>query len=259
MRLQKRVALVTGGSSGIGRGIALEFASEGARVAVSDVREKPKPGKYYERDLETTTVEEIDKLGQEAAFIEADLSDEVSTRKMIHRTVALFGGIDILVNNAGILIPGGCRELSVADWDRTLAVDLRGVYVAIKFALPHLEKSRFGRIINIASVLAFGGGGGPAYSAAKAGVVNLTRDVALEAAQQGITVNAICPGYIETPIQNYQSEEDIANCRLRTPLPRFGTPRDVARAALFLASDEADWVTGIALPVDGGWMAKISE
>ncbi len=255
MRLEKRVALVTGGSSGIGRGIALELAAEGAAVAVADVREEPKRGKYHERDPSTPTAEQIVQAGGRALHLPCDVSDEAQVRAAIEATVDRLGGLDILVNNAGILIPGTSQEISPADWRAVLGVDLHAVFYATRSAVPHLKKSRAGRIINIASVQSFGGGGGPAYAAAKGGALNLTRDSALELAPFGITVNAICPGYIETPIQDYLSEEQIEACRRRTPLPRFGLPRDVARAAVFLASDDAEWITGVALPVDGGWLA----
>jgi len=160
------------------------------------------------------------------------------------------------VNNAGIVIPGGIEETSIADYDTVMGVNLRALYVASKFAMPHLKKAS-GRIIHIASVQAFGGGGGPSYAASKAGVLNLTRDTALELAPFGATVNAICPGYIETPIQDYLVQQDIDDCLEKTPLPRLGLPEDIGKATVFFASDDAAWITGTALPVDGGWLASI--
>ena len=136
-------------------------------------------------------------------------------------------------------------------------VDLRAIFVATKIAISHLKKSTFGRIIQIASVNAYGGGAGPAYASAKAAVVNMTRDLALESAQDNLTVNAICPGYIETPIQDYLTPEQIEETRQRTPLPRFGLPRDIGRSAVFLASDDAEWITGTSLVVDGGYLASV--
>ena len=138
-----------------------------------------------------------------------------------------------------------------------MAINLRGPYLCTKHSVSHLKKSQAGRIINIASVHAFVGGGGPVYPPAKAGLVNLTRDTAVELASDNITVNAICPGYIETPIQDYLTEEQIETSRHRTPLPRLGLPSDIGRAAVFFASDDAEWITGTALPVDGGWLAPI--
>lgn len=253
--LAGRVALVTGGSSGIGRGIAIELVRDGASVAVADVREAPKIGKHHDTDLVTTTVEEIESLGGEGLFLETDVSDPARVEEMIAGTVDRFGGLDILVNNAAILIPGDIHTLSLEDWDRVVALNQRAVFVACKAAVPHLKKSGSGRIINIASIQGKAGGGSPAYPATKAAVLNFTRDLALDLAPDGITANSICPGYIETPIQDYNTEEDVEHCRHRTPLPRLGTPRDVGRACVFFASDASEWITGSDLTVDGGWTA----
>lgn len=176
---------------------------------------------------------------------------------MVSETVREFGCVDILVNNAGIHIPGNTQELLTADWDRVEDVNLKGPFLASKYAIPQLKKSEAGRIINIASVHAFGGGNGPTYASSKAGLVNLTRDIAVEVAADNITVNAICPGYIETPIQDYLTQQQIEDCKVKTPLPRLGTPRDIGRATVFFASQDAEWITGVALPVDGGWMAPV--
>jgi NAD(P)-dependent dehydrogenase (short-subunit alcohol dehydrogenase family) len=255
--LKDRVAVVTGGSSGVGRGICLEFAREGARVVVADVQEAPRPGKYHDQDVTTPTVEEIEKMGGKGLFVHTDISREEAVRRLIDGAVAHFGGLDILVNNAGIFTPGDSQSLPVEQWDRIISVNLRALFLTTRYAVPHLKRSKAGRVINIASVHAFRGGGGPAYAPAKAGVVNLTRDTAVELAPHGITANVICPGYIETPIQDYLTEAQIQYCRDKTPLPRLGKPRDIGRACVFLASDDAEWITGVALPVDGGWLAPI--
>ena len=257
MRLIGRVALVTGGSSGIGRGICLELAREGATVAVVDVRETPKQGKYHDTESMAPTANAIITDGGKAKFFEVDMANSDAVKQLILDCVAHFGRLDILVNNAGIHIPGDSQSLDIGDWDLVMGVNLRGPFVSTKWAVPHLKKSTAGRIIHIASVHAFAGGGGPVYPLAKAGLVNLTRDSAVELAPFGVTVNSICPGYIETPIQDYQSKEDIEVARQRTPLPRLGLPRDIGRAAVFFASDDAEWITGTALPVDGGWLAPI--
>jgi NAD(P)-dependent dehydrogenase (short-subunit alcohol dehydrogenase family) len=257
MRLAERVAIVTGGSSGIGRGIALAFAREGARVVVADVREEPRRGKYHETDVTTPTVAEIERAGGTGLFLQTDVSEEGAVRELVEQTVARFGGLDILVNNAGIHLPGGSQEITLADWDRVVATNLRAVFIATRLAIPYLRRSRHGRIIHIASVHAYGGGAGPAYAPAKAAVVNLARDTALEVGRDGITVNTICPGYIETALQDYLTPEQIDACRQRTPLPRLGRPSDIANAAVFLASDDAEWITGTSLLVDGGFIAPV--
>lgn len=256
MLLKDRISIVTGGSSGIGRGIALEFAREGASVIIADKQESPLQGKYHEKDVTTPTLQEIEKLGAQGIFIKTDVSDESQVAQMIHQTVAHFGRLDILVNNAGIHIPGGSQDISIADWDKVIGINLRGVFLTTKLAVPHLKKSQFGRIIQIASVHAYGGGAGPAYASAKAAVVNMVRDTALEVGEFGITVNAICPGYIETAIQDYLTPEQIESSLEKTPLQRLGLPKDIGRAAVFFASDDAEWITGTSLLVDGGASAK---
>ena len=257
MVLKDRTAIVTGGSSGIGRGIAIELAREGANVVVADVQETPKQGKWHDQDVTIPTAEECAILGARSLFVKTDMSSEKEITNLIDQAVNVFGGLDILVSNAGIHIPGNSQDLSVLDWDKVMGVNLRGVYLGTKLAVPHLVKSAAGRVINIASVHAFHGGAGPAYAPAKAAVVNLTKDTACELGEHGVTVNALCPGYIETPIQDYLTEEEIQGARDKTVLPRLGYPRDIGRACVFLASDNAEWITGVALPVDGGWLAPI--
>jgi NAD(P)-dependent dehydrogenase (short-subunit alcohol dehydrogenase family) len=257
MNIADRIAIVTGGSSGIGRGIALEFARRGARVVVADVQEAPMTGKYFDTDLTTKTVEEIEGLGGTGLFLRTDIADPGQVERMIEGTVREFGGLDILVNNAAIHIVGNSEELSVEDWDRVLGVNFRGIFVTCKYAIPHLRKSKAGRVINISSIMAGYGGGGPAYPASKAAILSYTKDLALDLAPDSVTVNAICPGGIETPIQDYLEPEQLEKARERTPLGRLGKPVDIARACVFLASDDAEWITGSSLVVDGGWTASI--
>lgn len=257
MNLTDRIAIVTGGSSGIGRGIALEFARRGARVAIADIQEAPILGKYFDTDLTTTTSEEIEKSGGTSLFLRTDLADPVQVEKLIEGTVGEFGGLDILVNNAAIHIVGNSEELSVEDWNRVLDVNFRGIFLTCKHAIPHLRKSKAGRVINISSILAGYGGGGPAYPASKAAILNYTKDLALELAPESVTVNAVCPGSIETPIQDYLTRDRLDQSREQTPLGRLGKPVDIARACVFLASDDAEWITGTSLVVDGGWTANI--
>ncbi len=257
MRLDQRVAIVTGGSSGIGREVCLDFARSGALVVVADIQEAPKQGIYHEQDTTTTTVQEVENVGGRSLFVQTDVASEKDVERLVAAAVEEFGGLDIVVNNAGIYIPGDSQDLSTHDWDRVVGVDFRSVFLLTKYSVPHLKRSQAGRIINIGSVHSFRGGAGPAYAPVKAAVVNLTRDSATELAGHGVTVNAICPGYIETAIQDYLTPEQIAGARDRTPLPRLGLPSDIAHACTFLASDHAEWITGIALPVDGGWLAPI--
>ncbi len=256
MLLKNRVCVVTGGSSGIGRGISIELAREGASVVIADLQEKPKQGKYEPFPSSTTTVEEIEKLGRQAFYICTEVSDEHSVENTVQQTIKHFSTIDILVNNAAILLPGNSQQLSFEEWDRVLGINLRAFFVTTKLSVPSLKNSRAGRIINISSVAAFFGGGGPAYSASKAAIVNLTRDSAIELAPHGITVNAVCPGFVQTSMHDSFTEEKEEQIRQGTPLKRAGTPKEIGRACVFLASDDASWITGISLPVDGGWLAR---
>ncbi len=258
MRLKDRVAIVTGGSSGIGRGIAIELARNGADVAIADLQEPSKIGKYHEQDVKTTTCEEIAKLGREGLFVQTDMTDDDHVANLIDRTIQWRGKLDILVNNAGMSIVGDSQTQTIQEWDKVVALDLRAVFVCTKLAVPHLIRSKRGRVIQIASVHAFYGGGGPSYAPAKAGVVNIARDSAVELGKHGITVNAICPGYIETAIQDYLTPEVIEQCRKRTVIPRLGKPADVGNLAAFLASDDAEWLTGAAIVLDGGLTAHMS-
>ena len=257
MLLQHRVAIVTGASSGIGRGIALELAREGAAVAVADIREDPKVGIYHETEPQPPTAAVIAELGGRALFVPTDVADERQLETLVERTAGEFGGLDIVVNNAGITTLADLQHLALEDSDRVMAVKLRAAFVATKLAVPHLKRSTAGRIIHIASVHAYGGGGSAPYAASKAALVNLARDTALELGAHGITCNAICPGYIETAIQDYMTPQQVEEARQRTALPRFGTPRDIGRAVVFLASADGEWITGSSLLVDGGYIAAV--
>ena len=185
------------------------------------------------------------------------MGNQDDIEELIRFTVDFYGQLDILVNNAGIHIPGNSQELSMSDWDKVIQVNLRGQVVAAKNAIPHLKNSKFGRIIQIASINSFGGGLGPAYPISKAAVINLVHDLSIELGPHNVTVNAICPGAIETPIQDYMTKEIIDEYLKTIPLGRFGLPKDIARATVFLASDEANWITGEHLTVDGGHRAKV--
>lgn len=231
------------------------MAQEGARVVVSDIQEEPKLGKYHETNSHPPTAQEIVDAGGQAVFERTDVADERQVRALLYRAISEFGQLDVLVNNAGISKVVDSQQLTVEEYDRVVAVNQRALFIASKYAVPLLRRSSAGRIIHVASVHAYGGGSGAAYASSKAAVVNLARDTALELGPYAITCNVICPGYIETPIQDYLTPQQVEEARKRTALPRLGLPRDIGRAAVFLASDDAEWITGASLLVDGGFIA----
>lgn len=248
MRLNNKIAIVTGAGSGIGRAIAELFAQEGARVVVDD--------RYGERAQET--VERIQAAGGEALAVEADVSKREAVEAMVARTLAGYGRVDILVNNAAVGTGDDILQIDEAGWDTGLAVVLKSVYLCCKAVLPGLIDQKSGAIVNIASVNGLTGLGEEAYSAAKAGVINLTQNMALKYGRFNVRANVICPGTIQTPIWQPQLAKDPQIFERLVPwypLGRIGQPEDIAKAALFLASDEAAWITGVTLPVDGGLMA----
>ena len=250
-----RTVIVTGGSSGIGRGIALRFGEEGANVVVADVRREPKQGEYYQTDVTVPTDEVIaDEHGGDALYVETDVSDPGAVESMVGETVDAFGGVDVLVNNAGIYIPGDSQELSVEGWNEVLGVDLDGSFYCAKYTVPHL-KDAAGHLINIGSVHSSQGGGGPSYASAKGAILNLTRDLAVELGEFSVNVNSICPGFVKTSVQDYQTDESMAREKEHTLLPYVADPEDIGDAAVFLASEEASFIHGQNIYVDGGWTA----
>lgn len=244
MRLAGRVALVTGGASGIGRGICIRFAEEGANVAVADVN----------RRGAEETAQEVQKLEARSLAIEADVTSRADCERMVQETVALLGKLDIFVANAGISRGGPFLELAEEDWEAVIRTNLTGVFLSCQAAAKHMvAQGHGGRIITMASVAAERPS--PlmaAYHASKAAIVMLTKVMALELAEHRITVNAIGPGLIDTPMAAPLVEAIKASGREVAPLGRVGEPKDVADLALFLASDEAHYVTGGLIFVDGG-------
>lgn len=247
MRLDGKVALVTGGAAGIGAGIVERFVEAGASVAIFDIR----------AEVARETAERL-RSGGSVLALAGDVANEEDARSSVERTVAHFGALDILVNNAGIDFTCPIVEQTAESWDRVLAVNLRGAFLFSKYAIPRMQ-GRGGVILNISSVRAFVSyPGGAAYDASKAALVGFTRTLALDHGKDGIRVNAICPGYIHTPMLEdwlksaSDREETLRQVLAAHPLGRIGTPRDVAEAALFLASDAASFITGAALIVDGG-------
>lgn len=250
-----RTVIVTGASSGIGRRIAQEFGREGANVVCASRSNEPKQGKYHDTDVTVPTEEYVrEETPGDAIFVSTDVSDPDAVRNLIDEAVDEYGGIDVLVNNAGISIEGDSQSTSIKDWRTMLGVDLDGTFFCCKFAIPYIKESS-GHIVNIASVNATEGGSGPAYAAANAGQVNLTRDLAVELGKHDVNVNCVSPGYIKTPIQDYQDEEGIRISREQTLLPELGEPEEVATVVTFLASEDASYVHGADIYVDGGWAA----
>lgn len=253
-RLTDRVVLVTGASSGIGNAIATRFGREGADVAVADIRREPK------LDDERSVFDKLDEADADHLYVETDVTDEDDIQRAVDQTVDEFGGLDILVNNAGIYYQYEAHETPVDEYDEIQNVNLRGTFLCSKAALPELKESDNAKIINLSSIFGLvGGGASAAYCASKGGVSNLTRQMAVDYAEDEVNVNALAPGIIKTA-QNVEwrqnNPEIIADWQEKTPWPRFGEPEDVADAALFLASNESDFVTGHVLSVDGGWTAQ---
>jgi 3-oxoacyl-[acyl-carrier protein] reductase len=244
MRLQGRVALITGAGRGIGRGIALAFAREGACVALADVS----------ATLLDEALAAIEAQGGQGLACPMDVTRQEQIRQAVDTVVGRWGTIDILVNNAGIYEVLPFEQISEAQWDRLLAVNLKGAFLCCQAVVPYMKRQGSGRIINMASSAGKTGGtlAGAHYSVSKAGLICLAKQLARELGPQGITVNAIAPGRIDTPMIQVASDEENEAFRLRTPLGRLGTAEDVANAAVFLASDEAAFITGEIMDVNGG-------
>ena len=250
-KLQYKVAIITGSRRGIGKGIALAFAKEGCKVVISD---------YVEDKDGKKTVEEIKRLGSDAIFVKADVSKEKDVKNLVGKAVKKFGKLNIMVNNAGIVSFGTADTLTEKEWDKVINVNLKGVFFGTKYAAKQmLKQGKGGRIINISSIAGLVGFPGiSAYCASKGGVTEFTREAALDYAKNGITVNAINPGVIETDMTKgmIEDKETSKNLLENTPVGRFGNPEDIGNAALFLALDESSFITGHNLVVDGGWTAR---
>ena len=244
--LRGRAALITGASSGIGRGVAVAFARQGARVAVN----YPDPA---QRPAAEAVCGLIDEAGGEAIAIEADVSVEDDVARMVRGTRDAFGGIDILVNNAGIAHTAPIQDIPVATWDRLIAVHLRGTFLTTRLVLPGMYEAGFGRIINTASQLAYKGSPGLThYTAAKGAIIAMTRSLALEVGARDVTVNCVAPGATRTPILDDVPRELIEQIRQSIPLGRLAEVDDIVPTYVFLASDEARHYQGQCLSPNGG-------
>ncbi len=240
--LSSKTAIVTGGAQGIGEGICRQLHGAGASVVVADM-----DGEGAERVASTLGDEE------RSVAIPVDVSDLQSVENMVESALVKFSSIDILVNNAGIARDNFIVRMKEKDWDSVLSVNLKGIFYCIRTVLPHMIKQRSGRIINISSVVALIGNPGQAnYSASKSGMIGLTKSVAKEVASRGILVNAIAPGFIETPMTEKLSSSAREMFLRNIPLKRGGSPKDISRVVLFLSSELADYITGQVINVDGG-------
>jgi NAD(P)-dependent dehydrogenase (short-subunit alcohol dehydrogenase family) len=247
--LENKVAIITGAGSGIGKSTALLFAKEGAKVVVTDINE----------EHGNSVVKEIEANGGDAILIKADTSKAEDSEMTVKKTIEKFGQLDIAVNNAGISGPTEpIGEYSIEAWDKVISINLSGVFYGMRYQIPEMQKAGKGSIINVASILGqVGFANSSAYSAAKHGVVGLTKTAGLEYGKSGVRVNAVGPAFIETPLVKDSLSEDAYNSLAEMhSMGRLGQPNEVAELFLWLASDKASFATGAYYPIDGGYLAK---
>ncbi len=250
--LKKKVALITGGASGIGRATAMLFAREGAAVVIADINAQGGE----------EVVQEIKSTGRKALFVACDVTQAEDCQRAVEAAVTTFGGLDILFNNAGIIRRADVLHTTETEWDRVMEVNVKSIFLMSKYAIPQMEKRGGGAIINTSSGWGLkGGGNAVSYCASKGAVTNMTRAMAIDHGRQGIRVNSVCPGDTDTPMlrnearQLGQPEQEFMAEAAARPLGRYGTPEEIAETVLFLASDAASYITGAALVVDGGGLA----
>jgi len=243
LELKGRVAIVTGGAQGIGKSIAAQLAQAGANVVIADVAE----------EMAKATAEEISRKGSEAISIRVDVSNLSSVEEMVKKTLDKFDRIDILINNAGITRDALVMRMKEEDWDLVLDINLKGAFNCIKVVSPVMMKQRYGKIVNIASIVGMSGNVGQAnYSASKGGLIALTKTCAQELASRQINVNAVAPGFIQTSMTERLPQEVKEKMASQIPLGRMGNPEDVAGVVLFLVSEKSSYITGEVIRVDGG-------
>ena len=246
---QDKVAIVTGGSFGIGRAAAIAFAERGAKVVIAD----------WVEDNETLNA--ITSAGGDAIFVKCDVSSDESVRTMVDKTIAKYGRLDYAFNNAGVEgLSAPTHECTNENWDKTIAINLKGVWLCMKYEIPHMIKQGKGAIVNNASIAGLVGFVNiPAYVASKHGILGLTKNAALEYAKSGIRVNAVCPGVIKTAmIDRFTGKDKVVEKQFESmePVGRMGQPEEVAEAVIWLCSDAASFVTAHPMAVDGGWVAQ---
>jgi 3-oxoacyl-[acyl-carrier protein] reductase len=243
-RLEGKVAVVTGGARGIGRGIVEAFAAEGADVAVADVLQEGEAAPL---------LQVVERLGRRGLYVRTDVSREGEVRGMVGEVIEALGSIDVLVNNAGVLSQSPLEQMPVKEWDRVLGINLRGTFLCCRFALPHMLGRGEGRIVNVASQIGQIGAPDLAhYSASKGGVIAFTKALAREVAARGVLVNAVAPGPISTGIMPSESQEQEEALKAALPIRRFGEVEEVAPTVVFLASDDASYYVGQTLGPNGG-------
>ncbi|MEO8695006.1 MAG: SDR family NAD(P)-dependent oxidoreductase [Acidimicrobiales bacterium] len=256
MRLGGKIAIITGASSGFGRATAVRFAEEGARLVLGDIDE----------DGGRATVAQVERAGGEAEFVAGDIATEAGAGALVERASQCFGTVDILVNNAGIAQPelNDTWNAPEESWDRVIRINLKSVYLCSRATIPVLLQKGSGSIVNVASIAATRAVGGASYAAAKGGILSYTRLVSRELAARGVRINCVSPGYMRTPMSTGErlglsvdeQEERLAKLTRRVPMRRSGSATDIADAIVYLASDEAGYVTGQELVVDGGYLAS---
>lgn len=244
--LEKKTAFITGGNSGIGKASALAVAKEGANVMIADLKSNPE------------VIKEIQKLGVKAEFIACDVSSPMAAKEAVEATVKIFGSLDIAFNNAGIGDKGFTHEKSIEAWQKVININLSGVFYCMKYEITQmLSQKTGGSIINTSSILGqVGTPDAAAYCAAKHGVIGLTQAAALEYATKNIRINALCPGYIETPLLSDMDEKTLNALKEKHAMKRLGRADEVAKAFLWLASEDSSFLTGDALAIDGGYLAQ---